>query len=707
MTDTPPKIFTPDTHWRTAQCDALRFIVDAADYFSILRSALLQARQSVLIIGWDINSQVLLSRDPVPDDLPVELGPFLDALAHRSPDLTIHLLNWDFPLLYQLDREFMPVSKFERETHERVIFRLDGHFPSGSSHHQKIVVIDDVIAFTGGLDITIGRWDTPEHRPGDERRIDCASQSEIPRPHHDVQALVSGEIAAALGDLARDRWRIATGDALSAPTLEIETAAAWPQDVPIDIKDLPVAISRTAPSHGDQTEVREIEALLIAAIGSASDAIYIENQYLAAPSIGKALARKLADPEGPEVVIVLPFETDGWLSRKTMDVLRERLIRHLYAVDHGDRLRVLFPHMPGLKHHCINVHSKLLIIDDAFLTLGSANFNNRSMGLDTECNISFASDGLADRKAAILELRHRLLAEHLNVEQAAVEKAVATTGSLIEAVDRLRGRGRSLRTLGFRVPREEDATIPDADIIDPVSPLDGPFFADQLVEREERSNTWRTLGLLTATVSSGLVIAATWRWTPLHDLIDLPTHLKGAAHLGESWLAPLIVAGLFILGGLVAFPITLLFLATGAAFGMPWGFYYGLLGALLSAAVTYGIGKGIARDTVQRYSHKWIGRVSRRLARQGVFAVITLRLVPVAPFTVINIVAGASHIRFREFMLGSALGLLPGALGLSFVSDLAAEAVRTPALATAATLVGVAIAVGIGLWAVARWACRR
>src|SRR3569832_2150888 len=86
----------------------------------------------------------------------------------------------------------------------------------GGSHHQKVVVIDDQLAFAGGLDLTLGRWDTPDHVPDDPRRIELNPAPA--RPYHDVQVAVSGAAARALGELARERWRCATGKKLRAPT---------------------------------------------------------------------------------------------------------------------------------------------------------------------------------------------------------------------------------------------------------------------------------------------------------------------------------------------------------------------------------------------------------------------------------------------------------------------------------------------------------
>ena len=118
-------------------------------------------------------------------------------------------------MIFALERETTPFFGPGWRRHPRIHFHMDGNHPIGASHHSKIVVVDDAVAFVGGLDLARGRWDTPEHRPDDARRVDF--NGAILPPHHDVQIAVEGEIAAALGELARERWRRATGKQLRAP----------------------------------------------------------------------------------------------------------------------------------------------------------------------------------------------------------------------------------------------------------------------------------------------------------------------------------------------------------------------------------------------------------------------------------------------------------------------------------------------------------
>jgi len=192
MTAVPP--FEPGhTCWRVERADRVRVLIDGAEYFRTFRDAAQQARHSILIIGWDVDSRFQLVREPPGDDLPTGLRDFLNELVRRNRRLRVNVLDWDFPMLFAPDRELLPLYKMEWTTHRRLNFRLDSHHPLGASHHQKIAVIDDAVAFCGGLDFTLGRWDTPEHRPGDVRRRDL--DETIRQPYHDVQMMVSGPAA--------------------------------------------------------------------------------------------------------------------------------------------------------------------------------------------------------------------------------------------------------------------------------------------------------------------------------------------------------------------------------------------------------------------------------------------------------------------------------------------------------------------------------
>jgi len=690
--------------WRVEHADRVSLLVDGADYFHAFRECAKLARHSLLIIGWDIDGSFKLER-PSPDDgLPVNLRDFLDSLASRREQLHIHVLDWDFAMIFAADREWLPSYKLDWTTHKRLHFSLDSHYPTGASHHQKVVVVDDRVAFAGGLDFALGRWDTSEHCHDDARR--CDTDDSIPQPYHDVQLMVSGAIAGALGDLARERWRTATGEKLATPAPPTNHDP-WPGEIAPDLTDVAVGIARTRPKFDGEEAVREVEQLLLDAIAAARHMIYIENQYFTAHRIGTALLERLGEDSGPEIVVILPEQTVGWLSQKTMDVLRERLLKRLQEADRHDRLRVYYPHVPGLGQQCINVHAKALVIDDELVRIGSANFNNRSMGLDTECDLAIEAGGKAHIRKGIAAMRNRLLGEHLDADAGEVAAALAETHSIIRAIEALSTAERTLRPFEFRVSEELDALVPESGIADPEYPLDADQLARHLVTEEDRRPARRTLLTLASIVIAALLLAAGWRWTPLGEWIDLKAAIGQLGSLRGEWLAPLVVTLIYIVAGLLIFPVTLLIIATGVTFGAVHGFAYALLGAEASALVNYAIGHHLGHRTIRNLSNRWASRISRRLARQGLLAIITLRVIPVAPFSVINLVAGASHIRHRDFALGTLLGMAPGTLALTVFSDQVVAAVTAPGALRFAALLILALSIAAATWWLSRWLLKR
>jgi uncharacterized membrane protein YdjX (TVP38/TMEM64 family) len=393
----------------------------------------------------------------------------------------------------------------------------------------------------------------------------------------------------------------------------------------------------------------------------------------------------------------------GWLSQNTMDVLRERRLRQLREVDRHDRLRVYYADLPALGEQCINVHSKVLVTDDDLLCVGSANLNNRSMGLDSECNLAVESAGKPELREGIALLRDRLLAEHLDVPARQVAETIAREGSLIRAIESLQSSGRTLATIEMQVSEERDAMVPETSIADPEQAIDTDYLAERFIPPEDKRSLGRGAVVLAALVLLALLLAAAWRWTPLGEWIDLRATLERVASLRGAWYAPLVVAAIYVIGGFLMFPLTVLIVATGLAFGAAYGFAYALLGAELSALASYVVGHHLGHAAINRLSGRWVERASRFLGRQGLLAMITLRIVPVAPFTVVNLVAGASHISFRNFALGTLLGLVPGTLVLTVLSDQVVAAIQTPGLGRVAVVAALILLVALGVWGLRRW----
>jgi uncharacterized membrane protein YdjX (TVP38/TMEM64 family) len=361
-------------------------------------------------------------------------------------------------------------------------------------------------------------------------------------------------------------------------------------------------------------------------------------------------------------------------------VLRARLLRHLRAADRFGRLRVYYPAVPELGDGCINVHSKLLVVDNTLIRVGSSNLANRSMGLDTECDLAIEAGGEARIERAIARLRDRLLGEHLGITAERVAAIVDVEPSLIAAIERVNGSGRRLEPLDGEVPAWYDRLLPDSTLLDPERPIVPETLIEPYIPETHRALGGRRLMRSAIFLLVLVGLAAAWRWTPLGNWLDVATLVAWLEPLREHPLTPLLVIGVYLVGGLVVAPVTVLIIATAVAFGPLLGLTYSLLGCLLSAMLTYAIGALLGRKTVQRVAGKHLSRLSQRIARHGLTAILIVRIVPVAPFTAVNIMAGASQVSVRDFALGTFLGMLPGLVMMTFFGDQLNDAIRDPKL---------------------------
>ena len=669
--------------WRIERADRLAFLVDGEQYFGAVRAALTKARRSIFILGWDIDSRMRLVPEGANDGFPEPLGDFLNAIVAQRDELHGYVLSWDFAMLYAMEREWLPIYKFDWRTHRRLAFRLDDRHPVGASHHQKVIVIDDSVAFVSGYDLTRCRFDTSEHKCADPRRVDHRG---VPYPpFHDVGVVVSGDCARALGELARDRWRRATDDVVEMPTMRDvvpSSADAWPDTVAPEARDIDVAIARTEPAYEGQPGVAEIRALHLDAIAAARRHLFAENQYFTSRTIADAFAARLKEDDAPEIGVISPYMQSGWLEISTMGVLRARIHGQLRAADRHDRYRLYCPTLDWLHHDesCLNVHSKVLVVDDALLSVGSSNLSDRSLAIDTECNIVIEAGGDPRKAALIASLRNRLLAEHLGCATRDVANAMEREGGLHRAIASLRREGRrSLNPIEPSADPALEAIVPDRHVFDPEQPLDPDLIVADLVPHEEvRTGTRaRLIGIAIGIVVLA-ALAAAWRFTPLREWLAFDRLIDMGEALREYDWAPLALLLAFVGGGLVAFPLLVLIAATALVFGPIVGPIYAMAGALVSAAVTFAIGRKLGRETVRTLAGQRVNDLSKRLARRGLVAVAFVRMLPVAPFSVVNVVAGASHIRWSDFLLGTAIGLLPGTVTMTFFVDRAIAAVQNP-----------------------------
>jgi phosphatidylserine/phosphatidylglycerophosphate/cardiolipin synthase-like enzyme/uncharacterized membrane protein YdjX (TVP38/TMEM64 family) len=694
----PESILRPGYNaFAVARAERVALLIDAEAYFRAFYQAALRAKRSITVLGWDFNSQTQLHFDPVPEGAPPALlGEFLNYLVRRRRGLHVNVLNWDYPMVFGADREFPPLYGFGWKPSRRVHLKYDDTHPVAGSQHQKIVLIDDAIAFVGGIDLTVRRWDSSEHDPDDPRRV--AYGKPYP-PFHDVMVALDGDAARALAAIARERWRAATGRALkSAATTE----DPWPSALEPQLRGVEVGIARTMPARGETPAVREVERLYLDMIASARHEIYIENQYFTSPRIAAALESRLSEPDGPEIVLVLRLLSHGWLEEATMHVLRTRLIQRLKKADRYGRFQVYYPHIPGLADGCcLDVHSKMMVVDDRQLRVGSANLCNRSMGMDTECDVLIESRGEPGVAAVIRDFRDRLIAEHLGVQAARFQETLNEKGSLHGAIAALRGEKRTLRELE-QVKEWPEALVSIAAVADPDEPIALDFLSTDRVSAANEAKgrpAWGRLVLLAALIGA---LAALWRFTPLAELVGADQVMRWAKEFGATAWAPIVVMLAYTPACFVMFPRPLITLASVIAFGPMLGFVYAMSGIVGAAVVTYIAGRRMRRDTVRRLAGPKIERMVDVLRGHGLLAMSLLRLVPIAPFFVVGMVAGAVRLKLWHLAVGTAIGMLPGTLAATLFGDQLENALAGGHINW--WLVGGCVALlGTGAYLVKRW----
>ena len=473
MEPEPSKIEPQSSVWRFARASRAHVVIDAADYYAVMQQAMRRAKQLIHLIGWDFDTRMRLGQGrrfwnlPRKEINPARLGAYVIWLCDRTPGLQVRVLKWNFGALKFLFRGSMILDLVRWMLHPQIDFKLDSAHPMGCSHHQKIVVIDDCFAVCGGIDMTSNRWDTPEHLEADPRRHKPYS-TKLYGPWHDMTMLVEGEAAGALAELGRDRWKIAGGRPLDP--CKPQKSTAWPPKLEAEFEDVEIGIARTRAEWKSCGEVREIEALFVDHIARARHFIYAESQYFASRAIAEALDQRLAQPDPPEVVLINPESADGWLEQTAMDGARVQLCHAIAADDPERRFRIFLPY--NAAGTPIYVHSKVMIVDDEILRIGSANMNNRSMGLDSECDmfIDAARRGNAHARAPIKRVRVALLAEHTGQSREAVEAQLKADPSMIALIEQAPPNGKYLAPFALRPLTDAEKAVADNALLEPERP---------------------------------------------------------------------------------------------------------------------------------------------------------------------------------------------------------------------------------------------
>lgn len=674
------------------KADRVGVFLDSASYFAAVREALFSARRQVVILGWDLHTRVELVRGGESgDDRPTRLGEVIEHALAENEALEVFLLIWDYSVIYAAEREWKVFADLLRRPHERLHYYADSSLPVGVSHHQKVVLIDREFAFTGGIDLSVWRWDTAEKRRNDRRRVDADGAPF--EPYHDTQWVVSGEVCSRLVRECAYRWKRATGRELPGPGEDRERSpATWPEGTALETTGATMQLDRTYVPWQGEPEVREVEKRHLELIAAAERVIYIENQYFSSCRIYEALRARLEEEDGPEIIIVLNHDTESWVEESTMGLMRDFFFGELAKADRGERLRLLYPVVQGDDGEAtrVFVHAKVLIVDERALKIGSSNLSNRSMRVDSELDLILFD---SDDSGFPGQVRNLLLSRHLGVSADEFARALDGADTIGAAIDGVRGpEGRSLFEIPIREVSEMAEELSKQQILDPDEPIDPGFQIRQRVPGEDAVHFRRKLGRYAFLLGGGVVL--------FYLLNRSWGYFVGEGELSE-WLHALserkgarsVLVAVFLLAGLVGAPLNVILAAAVLVFG-PWtALFCGYAGSHLSAALVFPAGRRFGKPLLQRFAPAALQRLDRRLEERGIVPVAILRLVPVAPFVVVNAAAGATRLKGVDFHAGTFLGMLPGMFAVVWVTRAAEMAVTDPGITTFLVAAGLVLAV--------------
>jgi uncharacterized membrane protein YdjX (TVP38/TMEM64 family) len=551
------------------------------------------------------------------------------------------------------------------------------------------------------MDVSTNRWDTRDHPVVSEERDGPDGEY---GPLHDVQMVSSGPVVADFAQLVRWRWqRVAENTPINiredarndenAPLPE-----AWPEDYPPLFENVECALARTIPFMDEVEPAQEVRHMLLDLIGEAESVIYIENQFTTRQEIAEALNRQLKLKPDLSVIIVSSYEPKGkfeceafWASRIEFKAILEK------GID-PKRVKLTYSSiedMQGRKAYK-RIHSKVMTIDNKYLVIGSSNLSNRSMTLDTEIDTVLFGNS-RDNQACIEQVRNDLLAEHTGRDIDAMPEIFNNQYPVEALMQGQIAHGYVLTEVRDEVFTEHSVKNVFRSLSDPEEPLISvpTFDGDALPARNpKRRSIMILIGVAIIAVLGGLMFWAS-QSIPWLSSDSINAFLEKSR--GTYFALPTVLL-VYVVGGVLFFPVTVLSLAVAAIFGPIWGPIYGIMGALMSSAIMFGVGKLSGNAGLKKIGGPKVAAVDEKLKRSGVVGVAAIRMLPIAPFSLVNLVAGISSIGIFQFLVGTFLGMFPPMIAKGLVGDSIAQIWQNPSIETISYLVGGIIMWGLMIW---------
>jgi phospholipase D1/2 len=653
--------------WQTTEAAHAALLVDCANYYRALYHAICEARHSIFILGWDIDSRIELLRgeEAANASCPPMLYELLTWKASKHPEIQIYLNRWNYSVFLAAERESFSEFKWKWQQADNIHFVFDSQLPLGASHHQKVVVVDDELAFCGGMDVAIARWDKREHHTDDGRRVDPDGTIKLGAkkefgPYHDIQAVVSGPVVQPLATLVRERWHRATGKQaipMRPPLQQYALPATWPRFAKPALQQVKTAVALTQPAFVQQPMRTQIRQLYLDMIAQAEEFIYIENQFFTQTDIARALNKRLRERPGLRALLISCDRPQGIMERKSMYTGRVRFKELLEADGVGDRVVMAYP--ASTEHgeeKAIRIHSKLMVVDDVYLRVGSSNINRRSMTLDTECDLMFEAHDDATRQA-IAAMRNDLIREHTGREIEDIQQLITGGGNVQTLLEDVPHSRQHLRRIHDEAYRHERFARIATWLADPAHPL-----LPRLITSRKQFGHMRTSipPKLIIAVLAIIALVLVWKITPLSEyaspekIVPLLEKVKNT-----PWAFPAGMAA-YVVGTLIFFPHMIMTATVVIVFPPAEAFLISMLGSLVSCVIGFFAGKQLGEDSLRAMTGRYAKKIAHYADKGGLIGLTLLRLVPIAPYTVVNLALGMMNVPFWRLMGATVLGMLPG-----------------------------------------------
>ena len=656
----------------------LRFFTTSEDYFSVLAESLPRAKKQILIVGWSFDDRVVMNRGnghPHPS-----IGDLLLEHAASHPEILIQLRIWDAPPVFGADQYL------SQSFHKKALAteNLDLQFiPSDSTfaaRHEKYVLIDSAIAFLGGIDVTHDRWDSADHQADKPERTNPDEDSYI--PYHDVQVAMSGPIVGAL-------WNVALEDGL-VEQIPQTTHALWPSGLPVDARDATISLARTRlDPDTEKPSVTEISDSYLELIQQAKKRIYIENQYFSSTAVTDAIVERIHDEAGPEIIIIMAKELPEAFGRMTMGANSSMQLSRLLKEDTHEKVAFYSRVSSDDPDATVKIHSKLMIVDSRFISLGSANISRRSFGMDSELNVIIDAEQCDNTRLA-QELETRLCAQHCGLStEEWTQLAHAHDGSVSAAL-----KTRAVDWPGLTAGKQSlNLSMIPPDLLEALD-MGKPPVAESTLQGHFRSNpggiSKRMKQAFLVVLVLGLIAGAAVFFARANVDIEVILEEVRAIHRARPVLGSALTIGSFWLSMTVFVSILVPVVFFAALHGPPLGILFSVIGLLSGAAIYYRLGL-LVFDAVWIDKFKAVRSAKEQLERikpYGVWAVAISRMVPSGPFAIVNFATGMLGFTFRQFLFGSLIGLIPGIIAFSIFGEIIQNVFTDPGWVNFGLLVG-------------------